>query len=97
MSKSKPKAHTFADGGGVVTATHDIGLARELMRTAEMEALGVTTTERLTGELDYIDGEPALVVGRINPSRSAEYSWYWKTLDGTKLGTRGVTRAVVWL
>lgn len=40
MSRRKPKAHLYVDGGGMVTGTHDIALARRLLVAAHLEAVG---------------------------------------------------------
>jgi hypothetical protein len=95
VSKSKPKAHIFMDGeGGLVTGTHDIEIARDLMR---IELRSYYEEDEIS-EYDFTEPEPVLQIGRIVPAPSySDYSWFWKgRLTEADLGKRGVTRGVVW-
>ena len=99
MTRGEPTAHIFKDGeGGIVTKTHDIELARKLMRE-ELAKLYLPEELEDSG-YDFTDREPVLEFGRVVPAdrnqREDGYEWFWYWQPESEYGKPGVTRAVGW-
>lgn len=88
-----PRAHVYADGGGIVTGTHDRELAARLFTEECRQAY-----EDFEGAYKAEDGQ--LTYGRViplgphHPLRLAE-GWTWQWSDYGSMPRRGASRAVV--
>ena len=103
----KPKAHLFNDGGGMVTGTHDVKIARSLIVDMFLEnERGIILPDCTWADRDEVAdasgqfraSSACLETGRIVPNNpetgDPDYTWFWRS--GYALGKPGVTRAVVW-
>lgn len=92
MSARKPTARLYSDGGGVVTGTHDVELARTLILAEDDEHFG---------DIDNPNRFPAdravITRGRIVHCLPGSYGdgqgWAWQFHPGEG---RGSTPAVEW-
>lgn len=97
-----PKVHLFLEDGGMVTGTHDVAEARRLIAAEWLEThADPDNREDIADASRFFRARDArLETGRIVPESPAnqragsEYAWFWRR--GYKLGTPGVTKAVVW-
>lgn len=104
MGTQGVRAHLFIsdDGGGMVTGTHDVALARRLLAREWLHAHGDTedgpNRRRDVAEASYRfrARRARLEVGRVIPTPSDLEDWAWEWRPGYQLGKPGVTRAVVW-
>lgn len=107
MSRPKPRPHVFSEGGGIVTGTHDVKVARRLIVELYLEEVEMVNLPLDPDDYDgrvrvaeashlFSVGAAAQEVGRIVPTGADpyEYAWFWRS--GYALGKPGVTRAVVW-
>lgn len=94
----KISAHQFSEGGGMVTGTRNVDLARDWMRK-EIEGDSCCDLGCQCRWCTFYDRKPTVEAGRIIPvpaSREDGPGWYWQPVHQSKIGTRGVTHAVVW-
>ncbi|WP_159600297.1 hypothetical protein [Agromyces humi] len=94
MGKRDPRAHLSDEGGGLVTGTHDIVVARAVMRARLEHEFGADDA----AEFDFTTAEPELKLIRSIPARrdDPDYLWYFVDVDPDHQGRPGVTRAVIW-